>query len=122
MQEEKKFFIVLSLIILVDCILLLVKFSLVWFLLKANLWDYLGLIWPAIGIATIFEYLRPQRDKWGWGGLLFHFFILYCGFYYIIEFILLIISFTYEQVIIINAIIYLAISTIAWIGFLYYYD
>lgn len=122
MEQEQKFFAVLSLIIFANSVLLIVKFLLIWSFSSPSLCDYLGLLWPVIGIAIIYEFLRSKRDQWGWGGLLFHIFILYCAIYYIIEFIIGISNYSIELSLILYLIIYLIISSLGWIGFFYYYD
>ena len=84
MDEEKKHYWRLSMLLLIISSLLLLKFF-----LSMNAWDnsiesllnIFSIIWPIMGFSVIFEFLRRERDKFGWGGMLFHFLILYSMFY-----------------------------------------
>ena len=126
MEKEQQFYRILSLIILILSMLLIVKYCIHITNTRLNIlsfiWESLDLIWPIMGFAIIFEFLRKNRDKWGWGGLLFHFFILYCGIYYLIVLIQGFIGFTLEGIFLTHLLINAAISVLGWIGFLFYYD
>ena len=126
MDDEKKFYMNLSIILVIISGLLLLRLLpniFLWNISSSSFFiDLIGLIWPLIGISIAIEFLRSQRDKWGWGGFLFHIFILYCGIYYLILIIQSIIDFSVEISFIYNFVLYLAISGLGWFGFLYYYD
>ena len=126
MDDEAKFYTTLSLILFALSGLLILKFLLivvVWEISGSNIIvDYLGLLWPFIGICTALEFLRSPRDKWGWGGFLFHFFILYCAISYLIISIQNILGFIIQIEFVLVFIIQLTLSVLGWLGFLYYYD
>ncbi|MGQ4876346.1 MAG: hypothetical protein ACP6IY_19970 [Promethearchaeia archaeon] len=126
MNELRKNYTILSLLVLILSGLLILnvffkiyssKISVIW--VSYNLLD---LIWPIMGFGIIFEFSRKDIDKWGFGGLLFHFFILYCAIYYLILFFQILLNFSFQLYIIFELIIYIMISILGWIGFLYYYD
>ena len=124
MNEERKHYLILSFILLINSLLLLFKFlpSIIFWntLSDTLLFDILGLIWPLIGIQCAIEFLF--EDKWGWGGILFHFFILYCAIYYLILIIISSFSFLFQIEFIFSFSINLAITILGWFGFFYYYD
>ena len=124
MQEEKQHYLILSVLLWFNSALLLARF-----LPNLVLWnpgsetfliDLLGLIWPIMGISASIEFLLA--DKWGWGGLLFHFFVLYCGIYYLVLIIQAILAPIASWAHVISIIMDVAISTVGWLSFLYYYD
>ncbi|MHA1437546.1 MAG: hypothetical protein ACTSPD_08195 [Promethearchaeota archaeon] len=101
--------------------MLIIKFLpkiIFWNITSANFLDIFGLIWPIIGFSAIFEFLRKDRDKWGWGGILFHFIILYGMIYCLILVIQGIIEFSITYDFFIN----LSVSILAWLGYFLYYD
>ena len=124
MEEERKYYIILSLILLILSALLLLKFlpNIIFWNTSSNsfVFDILGLIWPFMGIHCAIEFLL--RDKWGWGGILFHIFILYCAIYYLIMTVIASFNFSYQFEFILPFILNLAISMLGWFGYLLYYD
>lgn len=124
MEDERKYYLILSLILLILSALLLIKFLpniILWNTSsKSFLFDILGLIWPIIGIHCAIEFLL--KDKWGWGGILFHIFILYCAIYYLIIIVIAIFSFTYQFEFLLSFSLNLAVLVLGWFGFLLYYD
>jgi hypothetical protein len=63
-----------------------------------------------------------SRDKWGWGGILFHIFILYCLIYYSIIILVSMFDFSLNFTFIFSFCLNLSIMIIGWFGFLIYYD
>ena len=126
MDEESKHYMIISIILLIISALLLVLFlpALIGWDTSSErfVFDIVGFIWPIIGISTAFEFLRSDRDKWGWGGILFHFIILYSMIYYLIMVVQGIFEFSFELAFIGKFIIYIAITALGWFGFLYYHD
>lgn len=124
MEEEKKHYLVLSSLILTNSILLLIKFLPSVILWDTNsetfLFDLLGLIWPLMGSSVAIEFLLG--DKWGWGGILFHLFILYCAIYYAVLIVEGMFTFQLELNFILTFITNLSIGVIGWVSFFYYYD
>jgi hypothetical protein len=124
MEEERQHYQILIILILINVSLLLIKHLpnvLAWNTESSDfIWDILGLIWPIMGISIAGEFLL--KDKWGWGGILFHIFTLYCGIYYSILVIQSLISFQLDIAFILSFMIQLSIGLVGWITFLYYYD
>ena len=121
MDEEKKHYLLMSLIMLLISSLLLIKFLsglILWNYSLNNFLEILGIIWPIMGYSTVYEFLRKNRDKWGWGGILFHFVIIYSMIYCLI----LVIQGIVEVAINIDFFINLSVSILAWLGYLLYYD
>ncbi|MHA1292738.1 MAG: hypothetical protein ACTSQJ_08745 [Promethearchaeota archaeon] len=119
MKEERKHYLTLSIIIFAISALLLLKLLpnvIIWNNHSENfLFNLLGLIWPIIGISTAIEFLTG--DKWGWGGIMFHFIMLYCMLYYL-YLIIIAIYIGAIALLLFN----LIICVLGWIGYLYYYD
>jgi hypothetical protein len=122
MDEENKIYSILSLILIAISTLLLLKF-----ILNILPWrsssdtfviELLGFIWPVIGFSAAFEFLRKERDKWGWGGILFNFIILYSMFYCSLLVIQGVLNFSLN----INFFINVVVSVLGWLGCLLYYD
>ena len=124
MEDERKYYLIISIILLIISAILLFKFlpNIIFWNTSSDsfLFDLLGLIWPFMGIHCAIEFLL--RDKWGWGGILFHIFILYCSIYYLILIIIAIFSFSYQFEFIFPFLLNLVISVLGWFGFLLYYD
>ena len=121
MDEEKKHYYLLSLVMLIISGLLTVKYvsslSLGNYTINTFI-EIVGIIWPIMGISTAYEFLRKDRDKWGWGGIMFHFVMLYCMIYVLILVIQAAIQFSINFEFFLN----LSISVLAWLGYLLYYD
>lgn len=124
MEDERKYYLFLSLILLTLSSLLLIKFlpNIVFWNTSSNsfIFDILGLIWPFFGISCAIEFLL--KDKWGWGGILFHIFILYCAIYYLIMTIIAGFNFSHQLEFLLPFLLNLAITVLGWFGFLLYYD
>lgn len=124
MDEEKKHYRNLVILLFILSGLLLIKILpniIIWNTNSSQLlWDLFGLLWPFIGICTALEFLN--KDKWGWGGIIFHIFILYCGIYYIILIIQGILTFSIDMLFIGSYILNIAIAVLGWLTFFYYYD
>ena len=123
MKDERNYYIKLSLILIVISIILLFKLVFEFiqsYELGALIFDLLALIWPFIGISTAIEFL--MKDKWGWGGILFHIFILYCGIYYAILFLFSLFILILEIEFILKLCLYFTITSLGWFAFLLYYD
>jgi len=124
MDEERKYFLFLSAIVSILSVLLLIKFLpnvLSWNVSASTfLFDLFGLIWPFLGGSIVVEFL--SRDKWGWGGILFHIFILYCLIYYSIIILVSMFDFSLNFTFIFSFCLNLSIMIIGWFGFLIYYD
>ena len=124
MEDVRKHCLILIVILLINSTLLLLKFLpnvIVWDTSSENfLFDILGILWPIMGITAAIEFILG--DKWGWGGILFHLFILYCSIYYLFLTIIAIFNFLFQIGFILAFLLELAISIIGWFGFLYYYD
>ena len=119
-----RYHFILGFMVLINSGLLLLKTFLeifVWHLpSSALIWDILALLWPVLGIWCAVEFFR--KDEWGWGGVLFHFFMLYCAIYYAIQTILLLIDFTIGIQWAMYLLMYSAISFFGWVGYFLYYD
>ncbi|MFO8017026.1 MAG: hypothetical protein R6U96_00180 [Promethearchaeia archaeon] len=119
-----QYHILLGIIVLTNSILLLFKIFLNIFLWGISFSDIfiegLALLWPAFGISCAIELFR--KDKWGWGGIFFHIFILYCGIYYSILSIMNILSFTISFHWGITFSIHFSIAFLGWLGYILYYD
>ena len=124
MEDERKYYLILSLILLIISALLLIKFlgNIIFYsnTTEISLFNLLGLIWPIIGIHCAIEFL--SRDTYGWGGILFHFFILYSAIYYLVLIIIASFSFSFQSEFLYTFSLNLAISILGWFGFLLYYD
>ena len=123
MEDERNYYIKLSLILIVISLILIFKFvfeAIQSYELGPLIFDLLALIWPFIGISTAIEFF--MKDKWGWGGILFHIFILYCGFYYAILLIISLFNFILEIGFMLKFCLHLLIVFLGWFGFLLYYD
>ena len=121
MNEEKKHYYLLSLIMLIISSLLLLKFLsglMVWNYTINNFFEIFGFIWPIMGYSTVYEFLRKNRDKWGWGGILFNIVILYSMLYCLLLVIQGIVQFSITVQFFLN----LSISILAWFEYLLYYD
>jgi hypothetical protein len=119
-----RYHFILGLIVLVNSGLLLFKIFLemfVWQLSFSSLfWDSLALLWPLLGIWCAVEFFR--KDIWGWGGILFHFFILYCAIYYAIQTIIFLINFNLNIQSVLLIMLNFIIALLGWVGFFLYYD
>ncbi len=126
MEDEKKYYLAISALLLINSSLLLLRFLPSIILWSTNdddfLFNLLGLLWPIIGVSTAYEFLRHERDKWGWGGILFHIFVYYCGIYYTILTIVSIITYTISFEFIISFLLNISIASIGWLTYLFYYD
>lgn len=124
MDEERKYFLFLSVIVSILSGLLLIKFlpNVLYWNVSAStfLFDILGLIWPFLGFFTVLEFL--SRDKTGFGGVLFHIFVLYCSIYYSIIILVSMFSFSVDFKFMFSFCLNLCIMVIGWFGFLIYYD
>jgi len=124
MDEERKYFLFLSVIVSILSGLLLIKFlpNVLYWNVSAStfLFDILGLIWPFLGFFTVLEFL--SRDKTGFGGILFHIFVLYCAIYYSINILVSMFSFSVDFKFMFSFCLNLCIMVIGWFGFLIYYD
>lgn len=124
MEEEKKHYLILSALILLNSALLLIKFLptiIEWNIDSERLFmDLLGLIWPVMGVSIAIAFLLG--DKWGWGGILFHIFILYCAIYYAVLIVEGMFTFQLELNFILTFITNLSIGVVGWVSFFYYYD
>ena len=124
MEDERKHYLILSLILLILSAILLIKFLpniILWNTSsKSFVFDIIGLVWPIFGIHCAIEFLL--RDKWGWGGILFHIFILYSAIYYLVLIIIACFSFSFQSEFIYTFSLNLAVSILGWFGFLLYYD
>ncbi len=121
MEEEKKHYIILSIILLIISTLFFLKFLAVLIIWDYNIEEFLdifGFIWPIIGYSTVYEFLRKDRDKWGWGGILFNIVMLYSMIYCLF----LVIQGIAQLSITTDFFLNLSISVVAWIGYLLYYD
>jgi hypothetical protein len=121
MDEEKKHYLLLSLILVTISTLLLLKYLpglILWNYSVNNFFEIFGIIWPIMGYSTVFEFLRKNRDEWGWGGIMFHFVILYSMVYCLI----LVIQGIVEVSITLDFFLNLSVSILAWLGYLLYYD
>lgn len=124
MTWERKQPDVLCAIIFILCAMLILKILLSFF--DANLTLTEGAenmffsVWPLIGIYTGIKFLRD--DKWGFGGILFHLFILYCGIYYLALSITDIVTILSHAMEILPIIVDFATSSLGWLGFFMYYD
>lgn len=119
-----RYHFILGIIVLTNSILLLYKIFLnisLWNLSFSNpFMEVLAFLWPVIGIWCATEFFR--KDKWGWAGILFHIFILYCGIYHLILSIFNILSFTISLHWVVGFIIHLSIAFLGWFGYILYYD
>jgi len=119
MEEERKHYVIISSILLSISGLLLLKSLpnvIIRNLSSEFIWDLLGLLWPVMGISVAVEFLLG--DKWGFGGLLFHFIVPYSMFYYLYLSIQAIITITFVGTFFID----LSVCVLGWIVFLLYYD
>lgn len=126
MNCERKYYIIYGSLLIVLSFLILLKYltKLIIFNTSSNefIFNLFGLIWPIIGFSVVFEFLRKETDKWGWGGLLFFIFILYCGIYYLILIILALFNFSINYGFLLDFFLNLTICSIAWIEYFLYYD
>ena len=76
--------------------------------------------WPLLGMYTGTAFFRKDED--GFGGIIFHLFILYCAIYYLVLSIIDITTFTSSIASIIFTILNVATTGIAWFGLFMYYD
>ncbi|MGV9204569.1 MAG: hypothetical protein ACOC44_11200 [Promethearchaeia archaeon] len=82
--------------------------------------EVLGILWPILGISCVVEFLR--KDKWGWGGIFFHLFTLYCMIYYSIMTVMAIFAFSGTFHWWITFLLHFAIALIGVASYLFYYD
>lgn len=125
MNNERKHLVILSSAILFLTILLFIR-SLLSIIepTQSQIFrnsGYVDLIWPILGLIIVIQFLRNDTD--GWGGILFHIFILYCGIYFAI-FVIITLLGSYSSLInvFLSLLLYMSISAIAWMTYLYYYD
>ncbi|HME52531.1 MAG TPA: hypothetical protein VKM55_09960 [Candidatus Lokiarchaeia archaeon] len=118
MSWERKQPVVLSIIIFALCLLLVLN------MLPALLAGYVASIFmvigPLLGVYTGIQFLKNDAD--GFGGIIFHLFILYCGIYYLVLSISDIVTIVSHAVEVLPVIIDFAIAGLGWLGFFMYYD
>ncbi len=126
MDDENKYYLAISALLLTNSALLLLKFLPSIVLWSTNdddfVFNLLGLLWPIMGLSAAFEFLRCDRDKWGWGGILFHFFVYYCGIYYTILTIISLFSYSNDLEFIISFVLNICVASIGWLTYIFYYD
>ncbi|MFX1498303.1 MAG: hypothetical protein ACFFBH_12320 [Promethearchaeota archaeon] len=126
MNYERKYYLVYGFLIILLCVLLLLKFlpDLIILIITSNeyILDLISLVWPILGLSVAFEFLRKKTDKWGWGGILFFVFILYCGIYYLFLVIISIFNFVSNFGFIFDFILNISICSISWLTYFLYYD
>jgi hypothetical protein len=126
MNCERKYYLIYGFVIIFLSVLLLLKYlpSIIISISTSNEYflDLISLVWPTLGLSVAFEFLRKKIDKWGWGGILFFFFILYCGIYYLVLVIISIFNFSTNIGFIIDFTLNVSICSIAWLTYFLYYD
>jgi len=125
MDEEQKHYLRLSIILLAISALLFIKYipNILFNPTSGRLLnDLFDVLVPILGICTVYEFLRKDRDTWGWGGILFHIVMII----WLINFTFLsvqsILSFSFEVSFILAFLFNLTICILSWFGFLLYYD
>lgn len=126
MNYEREYYLIYGFLIIFLCVLLLLKYlpDLIISITTSNeyILDLISLIWPIFGFSVAFEFLRKKTDKWGWGGILFFIFILYCGIYYLFLVIVSIFNFEISFGFIFDFILNISICSIGWLTYFLYYD
>jgi len=125
MDVEQKHYLRLSAILLVISGLLFIKYipNILFNPTSGRLFnDLFDVLVPILGIWTAYEFLRKDRDTWGWGGILFHIVMII----WVVNFTFLsvqsILSFSFEISFILTFLLNMAVCILSWFGFLLYYD
>ena len=125
MDEEQKHYLRLSLLILTISILYLIKYipSILFNPSSERLLnDLFDLLVPIIGFSTIYEFLRPKRDQFGWGGILFNIMMIICVINFTILSIQGLFSFSFEITYFLGFVLNISVCILSWFCLLLYYD
>ncbi|MFX0033063.1 MAG: hypothetical protein ACFE8E_10390 [Candidatus Hodarchaeota archaeon] len=126
MKCLRKYYLIYGFILIILSILLLFKYlpNAIVSIITSNehFLDLISLVWPILGLSVAFEFLRKKIDVWGWGGILFFIFILYCGIYYLLLVLISLFNFSISFGFVIDFILNISICSIAWLAYFLYYD
>jgi len=125
MDEEQRHYLRLSIILLViSCLLLLKYIPNILFNPNSERFfnDLFDFLVPIMGVCTVYEFLRPKRDQFGWGGILFHLMMIICVVNFTFLSIQGILSFSLEISTLLGFLLNLSVCILSWFCLLLYYD